>query len=196
MATAAPQGLRSLIQPAAVVLTALFGIFVYWKKDAPTLEPRSSAWGTLSWGTTGNPRLCRAFFEMSLRNEGVTPFEVRKVRVRAWQLPDLDQQAQGFAFDDVDGALHRAKPLTDHTYEARDDDVGASIAPPLVGRYASGMGYNHTFEWVVPNEPGHRFYVRADLFRRTEDKVASWYGSQWSPVCTLPPPSAASTPGR
>jgi hypothetical protein len=192
MATEQSQGLWTKIQPAAVVLTALFGIFVYWKKDAPMLEPRSRAIGTLGWSETANPTICRATFEVTLENEGVTAFEVRKVRVRAWQFPDVVQMKPGFAFDDVDAAVQNVKPLTDETYKARDNDVGQSIAPPLVARYASGMGYIHTFGWLVPKAPTERFYVRADIFRSDDDRVASWYASQWSAVCEVGLSAAAS----
>lgn len=139
-------GIRALLQPAAVFLNALFAIFVYWKKDAPALEPRSTVYNTLAWSETADPGVCRATFDIGLENKGVTAFDVRKVRVRAWQFPNVGGPTEGVVFDDINASVQQTQPRTDQTYRSRDDDTGISLAPPLIAHYASGVAYHHTFE--------------------------------------------------
>lgn len=194
MGTESKQDLRAFVQPVAVWVTALFAIFVYWKKDAPALEPRSSAFSALEWYETKSQNTCRAAFQVGVENKGVTAFEIRKIRVRAWKLATQEADKQNIVFDDVDAAIQVATPITDKVYAARGSDTERSTAAPLVARYSAGMSYNHTFEWLVPRELGSRFYVRADLFQHESDSMANWYSGQWSDNCGMRPVSSASQP--
>jgi hypothetical protein len=179
--------IKNYVSILAILTAAIWTLYVFYQKDWSTLEPRLDGSGQIEWKGGRVSDTCRAVFRVSLENQGIRSLEVKKVRIRAWEFsePTANSVLSKKVYSiDFGKELVSQNLVSDISYKkGKDIPLDDTIPAPLVAHYAPGVKYNHSFEWEVKRDPGKVFFVRVDLYKKTDQSQTPWYMISWSSVC-------------
>jgi hypothetical protein len=160
---------KNYFQIIAILVAAVWTIYVFYGKEAPLLETRTNITNNLVTEVGYIPNACDALFNVTIQNTGVGAFDVERVQIRAWS---LDPEKMSTPYYDYTTGLGSENLVTDKSYV--DTDPAAEVYP-LVGHYPTGTGRHHTFVWELPRQPPRMLYARVDIFQNKNDSRPSWY---------------------
>jgi hypothetical protein len=176
--------IKNYMQIVAIVIAGIWTASVFYQKDKPALQFRVDGKGDVQWEQGQTSDACRAVFDVAFQNIGTTSFDIEKVRIRAWRFSKPPKKENDSAiYYDFNPYLVKENLITDRTYLTAAKSSQADVVLPLVGRYPSGVGYNHSFEWEVRRDPGQMIFFRTDLYRKADETETPWYFGGWSPIC-------------
>jgi hypothetical protein len=171
---------RNYFQIIAILVAAVWTIYVFYGKEAPLLERRLDIKRDLRFEDGLRPETCRAIFNVSFENSGVRAIDIKKLRIRAWRIPAVEVPMANATYYDFTTDLTTANLITNKFYP--DTGLAADEINPFIGHYPAGVGYSHSFEWHLPKLPGQLFYTRVDFFRELDETTTPWIGAAWAPI--------------
>lgn len=143
----------------ALVIAAYWTYTRFLVGEKPSLETRVDITSNLKWENRGpSPGPCYVFFDVELKNEGISSFDVKGARIRAWrsELPTLGNDLAHFL--DVDDLEHSQNFID--KFDPRLLDM----------HFAPGERVWRTFTWIFREQPPAIYLFRIDMdAERNED---------------------------
>jgi hypothetical protein len=137
--------------------------------EKPSLETRVDITSNLKWENRGpTSGTCYVFFDVQLKNEGVSSFDVKGARIRAWrsELPTLGNEAAQFV--DVDHLEHG------------QNVVDKSDTRLLDMHFAPGERAWRTFTWIFREQPPAIYLFRIDMDAERNGDLTHISARSWS----------------
>jgi len=166
--------LTKWIQVVALTVAAYWAYTRFQIGERPSLETRVDITSNLRWEDRGPaPDTCYVFFDIELRNQGKSSFDIEKVHIQAWR-NDLPRPGAGVAqYINMDEFEHGQKVID-------NSDPGL-----LAMHFAPGERAWRTFSWVFRAEPPGAYLFRIDSDAAHEGKMTHISARSWSQhICT------------
>lgn len=186
--------IKIILSIVAVVVGAYWALFLYTKKDKPTLEPRFKSSYQLNWQHLGDK--CRAVVRVNLENTGVASYRIDRVVVQAWNFERVDEKVGDVDYFELNKVKQDRDRFFNRTYGQGEIT--------LVRQYPPQTGTGHTFEWTFTRQDKRWVYFNVDFYK-PGDEVPETYVGTWDKMCgdstaaapnpwTTPPPGALVNP--
>ena len=160
---------------AQIIALAVAGIWTYEvfvHKDAPSLQRHATSGGTFTWSAAGADA-CLGNYYVSLKNDGLTDFDVKQVRLRMWEFED-PKVAGSATFVDRE-AIQRETPNFERTY---NDGVFVRHFPP-------GHERSERYAWLFKKEPRRNVLLIVEFFTDLGGTAPEWMQYYWWNVCDV-----------
>jgi len=177
-----------------IVLAAMWTYQMFIKKDAPSLESRINLTSSLNLRSM-NGELCDADFRVDLENTGISSFEIRRIRIRAWKFDRNQLGGTAATYIDPNEIINKGEQIliVEHTAEEVASDP-AKLAP-FIKSYSPGDKFGHSFDVVVKkNVPAYVpvesksdlwLFFLAELYTKHNQPPHKWYTGGWSQMCGI-----------
>lgn len=161
--------LTKWIQVVALAVAAYWAYTKFQLGEAPSLKPNAWVDASLSAEPSHITGDCYIEFQVIVENVGKVEFDVKKVRIRAWQvaLPKSISSSLRENYFDIDSVQ-------------QGDTQFEQVFPEgnLVRHYLTGNQSTQTYTWAVKPSPRAVYLFRADI--GNDKEFFQDYGRQWS----------------
>lgn len=157
------------IQIVALAVAAYWAYTKFQLGEAPSLKPNASVTGSLSTEPSHIAGDCYIEFQVGVENVGKVEFDVKRVRIRAWQvaLPKSISSSLRENYFEIDN-VQKGDPQFDRVFSEGN----------LVRHYLAGNQSTQTYTWAIKPSPRAVYLFRADIGNDRE--FFQDYGRQWS----------------
>jgi hypothetical protein len=174
--------IKNIAEIGAILIGAIWALWLFMKKDEPTLAIREKAESILKWEKPANGDLIHAEFYVTMENLGTSKFTINKARLRGWTFKDSSlAQSQFTKYRDINLIAAGHEPFFDTTFlpsTARD----TLVRPPFLGNYVENSVWSDNFEFLMkPDSTEHvlvlfliQFYQDLHFWQNREDSLLDW----------------------
>jgi len=140
------------VQIVAVFVAAYWAYTRFSAGEKPTLEERVDVSTALSDERPGPyPDTCYVYFNVKLKNQGVTSFDTDGIHIQAWR-SNMAQLSSGIA-----------TYIDPHRFEQGQKIVDMDDAKLLNMHFAPGESAERVFTWVFHSEPPGIYFFSIDI---------------------------------
>jgi hypothetical protein len=165
--------LSKWIQILALIVAAYWAYVRFSLGEKPALETRVSVTSHLSVEPGPVPDTCYVFLDYSLSNQGIAPFDIRSVHIRAWrsELPQLAPKMPQF--------------IDTKELEHGQQVIDSSSSELLNMHFAQGESCGRTFSWIFPKQKPAFHIFQVDVEASNGNDIKHISTQTWSQdVCT------------
>lgn len=176
--------INKIVQTLAIVIAGIWAYKSFFESVKPGLEFRGKVTTDLDWSLMTDETVCKAQFGATITNDGIRPFDVSDVNVRAWfyrigdrppAASDENEKIAVIAAPTIntptlveENAVENFTPF--FNFETSDEQESV-----LIGHFPPQGGAHKTWSWFFKKEPERGVIFRVDF--RTKDNTA---GYAWS----------------
>jgi hypothetical protein len=174
---------NKLFQIVAVIVAAWWAIHVFGRTTEPGLEFRGTTESKITWSEGTDKSNCLGTYTASIKNDGLSSFEVKAVTVTGWLYSTsqggnshVASLSEGDAiqpvFIDYD-LIKQSTPFSHMTFH----EPG-----PLVWHYPPGIMAYQSWDWSFPKKPGQGVLFQVEV-KTDQGKNVSPTSSVADTVC-------------
>lgn len=180
-----------VVQIAALAIAGWWAYKQFFMSVKPGLEFRGTVEANVDFNKSSDPGDCVASLDITIKNDGVSSFDVSRILVRGW-LYTSDAKLSGPT--DISIAkptvttpvfvqydrIEQEHPFYEHEYTDQDR------ADNLVGHYPQGISLHQASSWIFKKSKGQRVLFKVDV--TTAGNVTQFVPSAWvtDDVCNIP----------
>lgn len=185
--------ISKLAQIAALAVAGWWAYDQFHRTVQPGLEFRGTVETNLDWTKSSDPKDCLANLDISIKNDGVSSFNVSKMLVRGW-LFTSDKKLQSANDRSI------PKPTIDRPVPVELDEIEqgepfyvreyTQEGDSLNGHYPPGVSFHESYNFVFHKARGQGVVFKVDV--KTAENVTQFVPSAWvsDETCTIETPSS------
>src|ERR1700743_377049 len=127
--------IKNIAEIIAILIGGTWAVWLFIKKDEPTLAIREKTESTLKWSKPADTNYVHAEFYVTLENTGTSVFSVDRARLRGWYFIDTAfASSRVMKYRDVYQIAAGHKPFFDTVF-SRNEVHDTLVGPPFIGKY-------------------------------------------------------------
>jgi hypothetical protein len=164
---------KNCFQIVALIVAAVWTYQMFVRKDVPLLQRHATTGGRFQWSSVDSDQ-CEGSYYVSLKNDGLTDFDVYKVRVRMWEF-EIPQRHASSSVQYVDlDRVKRGHPVFERIY---GDGAFVRHFPPSHER-------SERYAWFFKRSPKRNILLMVEFFTTHEvDSDPEWMQYYWWTAC-------------